>query len=81
MFAPSKEAVEAVRNWLVSFGVEPKTIVQSDNKGWLALDIPTWQAEELFQAEYHEHIHKGTGAVRIGSDEYASLLELSRIIS
>lgn len=54
MFAPSEESVREVRNWLVSSGIEATMIVHSDNKGWLALDIPAWKAEELFQAKYHE---------------------------
>jgi len=69
MFAPSEEAVEAVRNWLISFGVEEGTIVHSENKGWIALDIPCKQAEELFDTEYYEHVHETSGHVRIGSDE------------
>jgi tripeptidyl-peptidase-1 len=74
MFAPSEETVETVREWLVASGIEISHIVHSDNKGWLAFDIPTWQAEELFQTKYHEHVHVETGAVKVGSDEYENLL-------
>ncbi|KAF4625037.1 hypothetical protein G7Y89_g13133 [Cudoniella acicularis] len=70
MFAPSEEAMQEVRNWLISSGVKENSIVHSDNKGWLALDIPVWQAEEIFQTEYHEHVHSSSGKVKIGSDEY-----------
>ena len=45
-------------------------IVHSENKGWLALDIPAWKAEELFQTEYYEHVHDKSGKVKLGSDEY-----------
>jgi len=70
MFAPAEEVVQAVRNWLVSSGIEDNEIVHSDNKGWLAFDIPAWQAENLFQTEYHEHEHSESGKVKIGCDEY-----------
>ena len=70
MFAPAEEVVQAVRNWLVSSGIEDTEIVHSDNKGWLAFDIPAWQAENLFQTEYHEHEHSESGKVKIGCDEY-----------
>lgn len=71
MFAPSQDTVQSVRAWLVGSGIEDNIIVHSDNKGWLAFDIPAWQAEEIFQAEYHEHVHANSGGVRIGCDEYA----------
>jgi subtilase family serine protease len=70
MFAPSEETVQAVRDWLVASGIEESAIVHSENKGWLALDIPTWQAEDLFNTEYHEHVHSNSGQVRVGCDEY-----------
>lgn len=69
MFAPSHETVQAVREWLILSGVEVSRIIHSDNKGWIAMDIPAWRAEELFQTTYHEHVHT-SGAVRVGSDEY-----------
>jgi hypothetical protein len=71
MFAPSEESVQAVREWLVASGIEDDAIVHSDNKGWLAFDVPARQAEDLFQTEYHEHVHSTSGQVRVGCDEYA----------
>jgi tripeptidyl-peptidase-1 len=69
MFSPSEDAVQTVREWLVSAGIQDTSIVHSDNKGWLALDIPAWQAEDIFKTEYHEHIHSDSGNVRVGCDE------------
>jgi len=71
MFSPSEYAIQTVREWLVSAGIQDKSIVHSDNKGWFALDIPAWQAEDLFKTEYHEHIHSDSGNVRVGCDGYA----------
>jgi hypothetical protein len=75
MFTPSEEIVDAVRDCLVAFGIKDDSIVHSENKGWLALDIPAWQAENLFNTEYHEHVHSTSGQVRVGCDEYVSFCE------
>lgn len=69
MFAPAEKTVQVVRDWLVASGVAKNSIVHSENKGWLALDIPTWQAEKLFQTQYHEHVNSGSGSVSVGCDE------------
>ncbi len=57
-----------MRAWLVESGIESGQIVHSDNKGWLALDIPVHEAERLFNTKYYEHEHKKYDSVRIGCD-------------
>lgn len=69
MYAPSAATLKIVRTWLISTGIDPGLIIHSDNKGWIAMELPAWKAESLFQTAYHEHIHT-SGAVRVGSDEY-----------
>lgn len=69
MFAPSEKSVQAVRDWLVASGIEDDAIVNSEDKGWLAFDIPARQAEDLFQTVYHEHVHSTSGQLRVGCDE------------
>jgi tripeptidyl-peptidase-1 len=69
MFAPAANAVKEVRDFLLRSGVADNVIVHSENKGWLAFDIPSWKAEELFQTEYHEHFHHESGKVKVGCDE------------
>jgi tripeptidyl-peptidase-1 len=61
--------VQEVRDWLVASGIEDNLIAHSDNKGWLAMDIPAAQAEALFQTEYHEHVHSNSGKVKVGCDK------------
>lgn len=68
-FSPSDETVDAVRTWLVEAGVDASRIMGYQNKGWLSVDMPVWEAEELLSAEYYEH-HTKDG-VRIGADEYS----------
>lgn len=71
LFAPSDVAVNAVRDWLISSGVDNRTIAHSDNKGWLAADLTAEHAERLFRHELHEYEHARTGALRIGCDSYS----------
>lgn len=68
-FAPAKDTIQAVLDWLISSGIEDTAIIPYENKGWFGLDLPAWQAEELFQTKYHEHIHSTSGQVRVGCDE------------
>ncbi|KAL1979563.1 hypothetical protein VTN96DRAFT_5563 [Rasamsonia emersonii] len=70
MFAPTEETVEAVKEWLTSFGIHHSRIVHSDNKGWLAFDATVDEAERLLLTEFHEHEHKHSSKVRIGCDKY-----------
>ncbi|KKY28894.1 putative protease s8 tripeptidyl peptidase [Phaeomoniella chlamydospora] len=69
-FAPTEEAIQLVREWLISSGIEDRRIIHSENKGWIALEVPVETAERLFLTEYYEHEHIETGKIRIGSDEY-----------
>lgn len=72
MFAPAEEAVQSVKNWLVSFGIDEDRIVHSDNKGWLAFDASVDEAEGLLLTEFHEHEHRLRDKVRVGCDKYDS---------
>ena len=67
-FAPSDEALEAVKKWLTDFGIESEAIGHSDDRAWVAVNLPVKQAEELMGAEYYEH-EVMDDSVRIGCDE------------
>ncbi|KAH6647170.1 peptidase S8/S53 domain-containing protein [Truncatella angustata] len=68
LFAPKKESVTAVKNWLTQSGISASRIKHYQNKGWLSVDMPVREAEALFQTQYHEVEHKG--ALKLGSEEY-----------
>ncbi|KAJ6031227.1 subtilisin-like protein [Penicillium herquei] len=70
MFAPSEEAVESIRQWLEASGIHSSRVVHSDNKGWIAFDAYTHEAERLFLAEFYEHKHVATSSMKIGYDNY-----------
>lgn len=69
LFAPVEDHVNAVRHWLHEAGIDKSRIVHSDNKGWLAFDATTEEAERLFRAEFYEHEHSQSDRVRVGCDE------------
>lgn len=71
LFAPAEEAVNAVKEWLTSFGIDPALIVHSDNKGWIAFDATADEAEALFNTEFYEYSLTNTNKLRVGTDEYA----------
>ncbi|KAH8812458.1 Pro-kumamolisin, activation domain-containing protein [Xylogone sp. PMI_703] len=70
MFAPSEESVAAVREWLLSSGIDEDRVVHTENKGWLAFDATVEEAERLLLAEFYEHEHKHSDKVRVGCDRY-----------
>ena len=69
-FAPSEEAIKAVRDWLVSSKIESRRITQTENRGWLEFSLPVGEAEHLFSTRYHEHKDLADGTVKIGCDHY-----------
>lgn len=80
LFAPADETVEAVRSWLVSSGIPSDDIVHSDNKGWLAVDLPASSIEDLFRTTIHEYKHRSSDALRLGCEEYHVPAHLSEHI-
>lgn len=69
-FAPTLETVQAVREWLVSSGIDAKRMSLSDNKGWIGFDATIEEAEQLFHAQYYEHEHRDESKYSVGCDEY-----------
>jgi tripeptidyl-peptidase I len=70
LFAPAEETLEVVKDWLLGSGLfNEADIIQYENKGWLAVDMPAKHAESLFGTEYYEH-ENSAGDVRIGCDGY-----------
>jgi tripeptidyl-peptidase-1 len=68
-FAPSEEAVQAVKDWLLSSGLHEHDIFHYENKGWLAMDIPASHAEHLLETDYYEY--EKSGSYHIGCDAYS----------
>ena len=67
-FAPSKESINEVRNWLNVSGIAHHRVAHSKNQGWFAFDARSHEVESLLSTEYYEY-HHIDGDVRIGNDE------------
>jgi tripeptidyl-peptidase-1 len=67
-FAPDQKTVDMVREWLIDFGIDSGRITHSDNKGWLAFDATTDEAERLLHTKYDLYEHASTGHVTPACD-------------
>ncbi|KAF8880770.1 peptidase S8/S53 domain-containing protein [Infundibulicybe gibba] len=68
-FAPSTEALAAVRAWLGASGLAPTRVRVSPTKGWIEVNTTTEEAENLLKAEYHVYEH-GSGKQHIACTAY-----------
>jgi tripeptidyl-peptidase I len=68
-FAPSTDAVDAVKAWLVSSGITEERIQHSAGLNWLEFDATVSEAEDLLNAKYHVYEHVN-GQPHVACDEY-----------
>ena len=64
-FALRNESISAVITWLVDSGFTPNRLRLSANKGWLSLEVTTFEIEELLKADYYVYNH-ASGDQRFG---------------
>lgn len=69
VFAPSPVSVEAVMEWLHSFGISPKRISKSQSLGWLHFDARVDDTEKLLKTKFYLYKHS-TGKHQIACTEY-----------
>ncbi|KAH8689320.1 peptidase S8/S53 domain-containing protein [Talaromyces proteolyticus] len=67
-FAPNRESVDLTMEWLTETGITD--VRQSSNKGWILLNAPVFQIENLLNTKFHEY-SSADGVVRIGCEEYS----------
>lgn len=67
IFAPAKDSVDAVFEWLRQKGVNGASL--STNKQWVQFDAPAENVEELLSTKYHIFEHEATGGSNIACDE------------
>ncbi|KAH8112254.1 subtilisin-like protein [Phellopilus nigrolimitatus] len=68
-FAPSRDTVDAVVNWLAQSGVERTRLRLSQSKSWVELNATVREVEDLLKTEYHVWRDED-GAERVGCSEY-----------
>ena len=67
IFAPSKETISVVTNWLVDSGFSRDRLRLSPNKGWILVNASTSEVENLLNTEYHVYTHP-SGDKQIGKE-------------
>ncbi|KDQ08487.1 hypothetical protein BOTBODRAFT_645757 [Botryobasidium botryosum FD-172 SS1] len=70
IFAPSKETVNAVKDWLRDAGVAPHRVKYNHGQGSLTLNMAVADLEELLHAEYNAYEHD-TGALHLACESYS----------
>ena len=69
-FAPSTDTVNAVRDWLTSFGISAERVKTSQSLGWLHFNATVEEAEDLLSTEYHLYKHDGTDVGQVACTDY-----------
>ena len=67
IFAPSKESISAVTNWLVDSGFSRDRLRLSPNRGWIHVNASASEVENLLNTEYHVYSHL-SGDTQIGEE-------------
>ncbi|GLB38582.1 putative pro-kumamolisin, activation domain [Lyophyllum shimeji] len=70
-FAPSRDTVNAVTDWLTDAGISRDRLRLSLNTGWIELNATVEEAEKLLNAEYHVYSHHETGEEQFGCESYS----------
>lgn len=68
-FRPSRDAVDAVREWLMEEGMAPEGVKVHTGGGWVQVDVTVEEAERLLSTEYYVY-QFGEGGGR-GSEHVA----------
>lgn len=79
-FAPSKDALESVIDWLRSVGITKERLRLTHNQAWVEVNATTAEVEDLLNTEYHLYVHAETGAEQIGCHSYSVPLHVSEHI-
>ena len=80
LFAPSPASVNAVKSWLVDYGIDLNRISLSSNKAWLQFDASVEELEQLLQTKYHYYEHVDGDRKHIGCEEYKIPAKISEHI-
>lgn len=70
-FAPSKEAVESVLQWLAESGITGDRVRQSQGLNWVHTDVTVSEAESLLKTKYYKYTHDQTGQGHIACEDYS----------
>lgn len=69
-FAPARETIESVTNWLTQSGISRSRLRLSPSKSWIEVNATVAEMEELLKTEYHVW-QDGDGIERVGCHDYS----------
>jgi len=69
-FAPSRDTIGAVTDWLVDEGIALSRLRLSPNRAWIEVNVTGAEAEELLDAEYHVFTHS-SGKEHVACHSYS----------
>ena len=70
LFSPSESSVQAVRDWLVTSGIDLARLALSRGRGSIQFNATIKELEGLLSTEYHIYEHAYTGSASISCKEY-----------
>ncbi|KAG6332347.1 hypothetical protein ID866_6738 [Astraeus odoratus] len=68
-FAPSRDTIETVREWLLDSGIDADRIRLSGSNGWIRVDVSVDEAERLMHTEYNIYKHE-SGTEHVACEAY-----------
>ncbi|KAF7527340.1 hypothetical protein G7054_g10491 [Neopestalotiopsis clavispora] len=69
-FAPSRESIGAVRQWLEDEGIDSDRVTLSRGRHWLEFKATVQEVERLLKTEYHVYQHGQHGNLHVACDKY-----------
>jgi tripeptidyl-peptidase-1 len=69
-FAPSEDSVDAVKQWLVSSGIDAGRLSRSFSLGWIELDASASEIESLLHTDLSVYLHEN-GQAHVACIEYS----------
>lgn len=79
-FAPSKETIDTVREWLLWNGFDEKRVKVTKTKSWIEVNATVEEAEELLRTDYHVYAHD-SGKEHIGTGFHLPRISRLMLIS
>lgn len=70
-FAPSKESISAVTDWLNAHGISGHRVKQSQSLNWIHADVSIAEAEKLLGTRYYQFKHAISGQSHVACEEYS----------
>ncbi len=69
-FAPKKETIDDVMEWLETEGIAPARVRLSNARNWLFFNATVREVERLLKTEYHIYRHFQHGASHVACEQY-----------